>query len=66
MLPSAVTAKLIKPPAKAQNLPLFTPAMVLRRLCPDIIGRSQRYSTMAAKQSALDFLSFVNAAPTRM
>lgn len=40
--------------------------MVLRRLCPDIIGRTQRYSTMAAKQSALDFLSFVNSAPTRM
>lgn len=40
--------------------------MVLRRIVPDIIGCSQRYSTMATKQPALDFLSFVNAAPTRV
>lgn len=35
-----------------------------------LLGRSlfqqTSYSTMASKQPALDFLSFVNASPTRM
>lgn len=64
---AAVTAKPIKTSGgKSQLSPFVHPAMVLRRLCPDIIGCSRRYSTMAAKQPALDFLTFVNAAPTRM
>ena len=41
--------------------------MVFRRPLSYILGTSRRYSTstMASKQPALDFLSFVNAAPTR-